>query len=75
MPWVCLFVVVQLKPGIFQGLDGKGTGGFRVADGEILLSKTLLPILYIRVAGTRLDDVAFLPHWVNAWTGYFYSRK
>lgn len=38
--WVCFFMVVQLKPGILQGLEGKGTGGFRVADGKNLLSKT-----------------------------------
>lgn len=75
MPWVCLFVVVQLKPGVLQGLDGKGIGEFRVADGKILLSKTLLPVLYIRVAGIRLGGVTFLPHWFNAWTGYFYNRK
>ena len=68
-------MIVQLKPGILQGLEEEGPGGFRVADRKILPSKTLLPVLYVRVAGTRLDDVAFLPHVVNAWTGYIHNRK
>lgn len=53
------------KPAILQGLEEKGAGGFRVADGKTLVSKVFLPALYNRVVGSRLDDVACLAHWAN----------
>jgi hypothetical protein len=59
-------VAVLLKPAILQGLEEKGAGGFRVADGKILLSGSLLPALCTTVAGSTVDDVFFLPHWASS---------
>lgn len=59
-------MAVLLEPAILQGLEDKGAGGFRVADGKILLSKTLLPALCTTGAASRVDDVVCLPHWASA---------
>lgn len=60
-------MAVLLKPAILQGLEEKGAGGFRVADGEIPLSKTLLPALCTMGAGTTgVDDVVCLLPWASA---------
>lgn len=60
-------MAVLLKPAILQGLEEKAAGGFRVADGKVLLSMALLPAVWTTLAGSRVDDVVYPPHWALHW--------